>query len=235
MNAIWKDAQQITANDVMRQIVNRIVKYPLENIRSMKLAGRETGEERFSNLGYPIGLLVSACIEVVGSLVYEKNCSTDQYAYYMRNYMGQVDELYSIKFEKKYSDNGKNTRDSYLSDIMYGYFRSKLAHSANAIAPLPVDAKEQTTSKHMMMQSNGSILIHGYALYVDFLKSLQVLHRELENDGSLLSRVADNISILDEDTRKTTAELLDVFSSRVWIKGQKTPLNTYPKRFCRLP
>lgn len=220
----------MTPCDVMSEIRDRFLLYPFQNIRSMKEAGKITGNERFSNLGYPIGLLVCACIELVGSLIYENNCSTDQFAYYMRIYMGEVNELYKVQFSKQYVTRDGKVRDSNLSNILYGYFRSKLAHSANAIVPLPIDAKEENARKHLMMQGNGSILVHAYELFEDFNKSLEILNKRLIEDDELLSRITRNITAFDAEKDRTSKVLKEVFSSPCWTKDRKSLHEEYPKQ-----
>ena len=194
----------------------------------MEKAGKLIGEERFSNLGYPIGMLVSACIELVGSLLYPKNCRSDQFANYMRKYMGAVNRLYKVKFSKQYTSDEGVLRESHISDLLYGCFRSNLAHNANAIYPFPVDAKESTASKHLLMHENGAILIHGYELYRDFMKSLKILYSDLETCAEFNKKVASNIHLFYLKMEKTSSELEQVIHSPAkYSKGSK--LKEYPR------
>ncbi len=184
--------------EVMDRIVNGTLRFPLGNIRTLKKLPNP--EQR--NIGYPVSMLVMSSIEMVGSLIYRKNCPTERVSYFFRDYMSCVDARYGVQFNEQYTDENGELRDSLFGSLLYVYLRCPLAHIANAVDPFPIDAQDETYTKHLNRQCDGSILIHGYQLYIDFMKALQQLYLAICKKPSLRNRISRNIDLFISDIQK---------------------------------
>lgn len=195
-----------------------LLRFQIGDIDNMQKAGL--------NAGYPVVMLVMSSIEALSTVVLGKNGATAVESFF-NNYMYQVNPLYGLEFDTTYKTK-KSVRNFSLGKILYEFNRNWLTHSSGPLEGLPIDAREELKDHHLAMQKNGSILIHGYQLYYDFLKALDYFKEELDTNAEFLALVVDRILQFIHRVEENNRYLYSLISSQVRYKDSAIWIN-YPK------
>lgn len=170
-----------------------LLRFPIGDIRNLRAHG--------INCGYPIMMLVMACMETMGELLsytpQQKWGAKDKEAIsaFAHQLLVRVNPLYGTAFRRV----GINSDPTPLIVLLYYNLRCKLMHNANAIEGFPVEARPELQHLHLAMKANGSILIHAFRLFDDFMTGLELLYARAACDSVYSANLVQ--AILEYRTR----------------------------------
>jgi hypothetical protein len=165
-------------------------KHYLETLLVFSLGDIKSMQKMHLNSGYPVTLLTMAMIETCSSILYKVGGKVQgkEVGHYFRDFFLQVSRSYSLQRHNNMCDSAQR-----LGELLYGFLRCKIAHDATAIRAFPVDAEPESYNDHLTMHHDGSIKIHAYHLFDDFLKTLPLVDQKAAENNNYRQIVESGI------------------------------------------
>ena len=165
--------------NLRQKLSGHVLKFPIGDINNIRKYN--------INAGYLVVLSTMIMIETVACILYKKGAkaSKEEVKKYFMEYLYIVDSNYNPCL-----NSNTHTNTYTFGSLLYEYLRCKLGHDSNAIEGFPVEAQDKYYAYHLYPY-NGSILIHAYHLYDDFIASLEYVYEKAASDSQFL-RIAES-------------------------------------------